>query len=415
MTFKNNQEFLDYLLPRMSSGRFGLDHFKKAMIYLNQPQFKLKIIHVAGTNGKGSTTNFLRSIYQNNGYKVGTFTSPHLEVHNDRIRINDEYISDDDLVYYGNKYFEIFESFNLSMFEIDVLITVMYFIDQNVDLAIFEVGLGGRLDATNIVDPVASVITTIGFDHMEYLGDTLEAISGEKAGIIKESRPVFVGEPKPECIEVFKVKAKEMNSPLYLIEEPHQVHIEEGCCFEYKGEVIHLKSLAKYQAHNANIALSVADNLRGVFEIDMNIAIKAISQTQWKGRFEVIVQPSRIVIDGAHNEHGMQALVESIEVLKRPRVAVFSALRDKDTDGMILDLLKVCDQVIVTHFEFYRAQSLENLAKDFKVISVQNPIEAIEMGYRLSDNGSLLITGSLYFISLVRQELIPQLRKDGVF
>lgn len=415
MRFKTNNEFLDYLLPRMSKGRYGIDHFKRAMDFLNNPQFDLKVIHVGGTNGKGSTTNFLRSIYQNNGYKVGTFTSPHLEVHNDRIRINDIYISDEDMLYYGNKYFDVFEEFNLSMFEIDVLITVMYFIDKKVDLAIFEVGLGGRLDATNIVDPLASVITTIGFDHMEYLGNTLEEISAEKAGIIKQNRKVFVGEPKEECINVFKEKAAELHCEFYPIELATDVHIEGGCCFEYEGQTIHLISLAKYQANNAHLALEVAKGLKDELPYDLAKAIEGVHQTQWKGRFEEYLKPQRIILDGAHNEHGMQALVDSIDVLKHPLVAVFSALKDKDTDGMIEDLLKVCDQVIVTQFEFYRAQSLENLAKDYQVLAIEDPKKAIEKAYELSDNGSLLITGSLYFISLVRQEILESLKEEGVF
>ena len=291
----------------------------------------------------------------------------------------------------------------------------MYFLDEKVDVAIFEVGLGGRLDATNIVDPIASVITTIGFDHMEYLGDTLEKISAEKAGIIKPFRKVFVGEPKEECINVFKNKAKELNCEFNQVALAQEVHIDKGCCFDYEGREIHLQSLAKYQANNAHLALEVAKGLKDILPYDLDKAIEGVHSTIWKGRFEEYLKPQRIILDGAHNEHGMQALVDSIDVLKHPRIAVFSALRDKDTDGMIEDLLKVCDQVIVTHFEFYRAESLENLAKDYNVLAIEDPKLAIEKAYELSNNGSLLITGSLYFISLVRQEILEQLKKEGVF
>lgn len=415
MRFQNHIEFMDYLLPRLNQGRYGLDHFKIAMDSLENPQFNLKVIHIGGTNGKGSTTNFLRSIYQASGYKVGTFTSPHLEVHNDRIRINDIYISNEKLVEYGNKYWEIFDEFNLSMFEIDVLIAVMYFIDEKVDIACFEVGLGGRLDATNIVDPIASVITTIGMDHMEYLGDTLEKISAEKAGIIKKNRPVFVGEPKEVCVQVFKEKAQQENCEFIHVNLAQQVHIDEGCCFTFDKQVIHLKSLARYQANNAHLALVVASHLNDQFPIDLNKAIEAMKKTQWKGRFEIVEEPTRIILDGAHNEHGMRALIESVDILRHPRVAVFSALKDKDTDAMIKDLLQVCDHVIVTHFEFHRAESLQNLAKNFDVLAIEDSKKAIEKGLQLSKNGSLLITGSLYFISLVRQDLLPTLKQEGAF
>ena len=174
--FKTTHDFIDYCTNRMNKGRFNLDHFKALLEKLGNPQLKLKTVHIAGTNGKGSTTDYLRSILQTAGYKVGTFTSPHLEVHNDRIRINNVYISDEELLEYGNRFYTLIEENELSMFEIDTLIAIYYFCEKNVDIALFEVGLGGRLDATNVILPLVSLITSIGYDHMDILGHTLEEI-----------------------------------------------------------------------------------------------------------------------------------------------------------------------------------------------------------------------------------------------
>lgn len=414
MRFIHIDEFIAYTIARMSKGRFGLDHFTRAMASLQNPQLQLKVIHVAGTNGKGSTTNYLRSIYQTEGYNVGSFTSPHLEVHNDRIRINDVFISDEDLLRLGNQFYELIEQYELSMFEIDMLIAVMYFLENNVDLVIFEVGLGGRLDATNIVDPMVSVITTIGFDHMEYLGNTLEAISFEKAGIIKPTRPVFTGERKEECLKVFKEVAKKNQSLFVLVDEATEVKLTPLLSFKACGLEIHLDTLALYQVQNANLALNVAVYLNDHgFSVRPESMLKGLFTAHWKGRFEVMSKDPLIIVDGAHNEHGMRALVESVQNLAHPRIAVFAALKDKDTQGMLEDLVKNFDHVIVTEFDFYRAQSASELSKQAKVIEIKVPYEAILEGLRLSQQGSLMITGSLYFISDVRQHHVPQLKKEG--
>lgn len=414
MTFKTIDAFIDYAVARTSKGAFGLKQLHQAMEFLGNPELKLKVIHVAGTNGKGSTTNFLRSIYQSCGYKVGTFTSPHLEVHNDRIRINDQMITDHDLLKYANRFYPIFETYGLSMFEIDVLIMVHYFLENTIDLAIIEVGLGGRLDATNIVDPIASVITTIGYDHMDLLGHSLKEISFEKAGIIKPNKPIFSSEPKNECIEVFQKVAQERKSKYIYVSAPTQVYLDQGVNFMFDQHIIHLKSKALYQAYNANLALRVALSLKDIVDINLECAVKGLQSTDWKGRFEEVSKKPHIILDGAHNEHGILALKESIKTLNHPIIVVFTALKDKETDEMIQSLMEVSDQVIVTEFDFYRAQSLDLLKKDFDVLAIKNPKEAIVKGIELATKGTLLITGSLYFISLVRQEILPQLLKEKI-
>lgn len=411
MKFNDIQTFIDYTTNRMNKGRFSLDHFKALLESLGNPQHQLKTVHIAGTNGKGSTTNYLRAILQASGLKVGTFTSPHLEVHNDRIRVNDVYISDEQLMHYGNRFAEVIEENNLSMFEIDTLIAIHYFLDQNVDIALFEVGLGGRLDATNVITPLVSLITTIGFDHMDILGDTLELISMEKAGIVKEGVPLYTAEDKPECLDVFKRICSERSATFNLIKEAQNIELKYGITFDYDNLSIHLNTSALYQVKNASLAIEGARYLSNHFEISDDDIINGLKDTQWKGRFELVSTNPHIIIDGAHNTHGIAALIESAKYLPRPLIIVFTALRDKETDAMLDDLLAIADHVIVTEFDFYRAASLDKLTHG-NVIALQDNREAILKAIEMSSNGTCLITGSLYFISQVRQTILPNIQGE---
>ena len=408
--FKTTHDFIDYCTNRMNKGRFNLDHFKALLEKLGNPQLKLKTVHIAGTNGKGSTTDYLRSILQTAGYKVGTFTSPHLEVHNDRIRINYVYISDEELLEYGNRFYTLIEENELSMFEIDTLIAIYYFCEKNVDIALFEVGLGGRLDATNVILPLVSLITSIGYDHMDILGHTLEEISFEKAGIIKENIPLITAEDKENCLFVFKSVCEERSSDFLKIHPAKNVIIGDSIQYEYHHLIIQLNTLAIYQIKNSSLAIECALYLceLGYTISDENIRM-GISSTQWKGRFETISLNPHIIIDGAHNMHGIDALVESTRLCKKPLIIVFSALKDKETEKMIHALVDIGDEVIVTEFEFYRAATLEALSMNNRVTSIRNPYDAINYAIKQSAGGTCLITGSLYFISEVRQVLLPQI------
>lgn len=411
MKFNTIHSFIDYTTNRMNKGRFSLDHFKALLETLGNPQHQLKTVHIAGTNGKGSTTNYLRAILQTSGLRVGTFTSPHLEVHNDRIRINDQFIEDEQLLYYGNRFADLIEDNGLSMFEIDMLIAIHYFLDQNVDIALFEVGLGGRLDATNVIIPLVSLITTIGFDHMDILGDTLDLISMEKAGIVKEGIPLYTSEDKSECLDVFKNTCIKHNAKFNTIKEALNIELKNGIAFDYEGLAIRLNTSALYQVRNASLAVEAALYLRNFYAISNEDIINGLKETQWKGRFELVSVNPHIIIDGAHNTHGIAALIESAKYLPRPLVIVFSALKDKETDAMLDGLLSIADDVIVTEFEFYRAASLDML-RHGNVLAIQDNREAIEKGIELSSGGTCLITGSLYFISQVRQSILPEILGD---
>lgn len=415
MTFNTIESFLTYAEARTAKGRYDFDHFKKAMSVLNDPQNDIPCVHIAGTNGKGSTTNYLRSILQFAGYKVGSFTSPHLIVHNDRIRINDVNISDETLLAYANRYAEFIETHDLSMFEIDMLFSAIYFKEEKVDIALYEVGLGGRLDATNVVTPLLSIITTIGFDHMELLGNTLKAIATEKAGIIKPHVTVLTAEPKKIPLAVFHDFCQRNDSPLMTLGKPRRQESQDGLNYSYKGYKVHLNTLALYQIKNSATALEAALFLRQKgYPMTDEALLKGLKEAQWKGRFEKVSDDPLIILDGAHNAHGIAALKESAKYLPRPLFVVFSALKDKETDKMIHGMLDVTSHLIVTEFDFYRASTVDLMAKNFPVEKVKDPKEAIERGIHRSRGGSLLITGSLYFISEVRQKILPELLKRSL-
>lgn len=409
--FNSIEAFIAFTTQRMSIGRFELSALKEAMEILGNPQFDIPSVHIAGTNGKGSTTNFLRSVLQTAGYRVGTFTSPHLEVHNDRIRINDVFISDAKLLELGNRYHTFIVEHGLTMFEIDTLIAAIYFKEAKIDIALYEVGLGGRLDATNVILPQLCLITNIGMDHMEYLGDTLEAIAGEKAGIIKPDVPLITAENKEECLSVFREVCRKTNSQFEMTYDPVLINSQaDAVTFIARGYTITLQGPALYQMKNASLALDAALKLRQIGWIinDQDI-VSGLANTLWKGRFEVVHRNPTIILDGAHNEHGIQAILSSVQTLPRPVVAVFTALKDKKSQGMLEKLLTVCDKIIVTEFSYYRKAKAVDLAGDLPVEVIVDPLTALREGLRLAKTGSLLITGSLYFISDVRNIYLKDL------
>lgn len=398
--FKTIDEARDIVMARKNQ-TYGIDYLNQALDSLGKPQDKLKIIHIGGTNGKGSTTNFTRSILQEAGYKVGTFTSPHLLVHNDRIRVQNEPISDEDLLRYINWTYPLWEKFHLSMFEIDMILSIQYFIDMEVDYVVYEVGLGGRLDATNVVTPLVSGITNVGLDHQNILGNTIQEIAKEKAGIIKPSVPIITTSQDIEVLDIFVEVSTALESPFRQICIPYYHTVGKSYVFDYLDMTLTLTNQGAYQVSNAVLAISLVNEI--LPNLDHNIYIRGIASTHWAGRFEEISE--NIYIDGAHNEMGIAQLINSIQILPKPWTIVFTALRDKDFSGMLDTLISNADKVIVTEFDFYRAASLEELSKGKNVIAIRDPFEAIDFGLESKGEGSLIVTGSLYFISEVREYL----------
>lgn len=383
---------------------YGFNHFKEVMDILQNPQDKLKIIHVAGTNGKGSVTNYIKDILCANGYKVGTFQSPHIITHLDRIRINSINIDEEAFLAIVNNYYDFFIEQHLNMFEMDYIIMVDYFLSNNVDFVVCEVGLGGRLDATNVVSkPLLSIIVTIGLDHQERLGHTIEQIAIEKAGIIKNNCPVLIGDLPPEAKKEIIYKTLKTNSVLYNLNKYQKI---SNGHFEYRNDIYRIISNANYQIHNSALAIEAIYILNDTY--NLGVTSKAIKDglkvSKYQGRFELISINPNIIIDGAHNIDGIKALIDSCTNLNRPLICITSILKDKNYLEMLKLLHDFFDEVIVTTFDFYRANNLNDLKVYDSFKAFDNYQESLTYAKELVHNGNIVVCGSLYFISSIIED-----------
>ncbi|WP_027088627.1 bifunctional folylpolyglutamate synthase/dihydrofolate synthase [Thomasclavelia saccharogumia] len=379
--FDNIKEAVDYIESKRVKRSF--EQFQEIV---NKYHFNLhqkNMIHVAGTNGKGSTTNFIKEILMKHGYTVGTFTSPYMLVHNDRICINGEMISDSKLLEIINGLINIIEVEKLSMFEIDVLIMLRYFNECDLDYRIIETGIGGLNDKTNVIDSICSVITNIGYDHQFMLGDTLEEIALQKAGIIKTCKPCYIVKQRNQINDIFSDICKVNNSKLHIVEIDNVT--EYPYVFNCLDHIYKLENCGSYQINNATLAITVCNDL---IELDNDLVQLALDDFSWPGRFERF---GNIYLDGAHNIDGILALIQTLKDQKLEDVViVFCALGDKDVDEM-LELLKDYP-LIQASFEDER---LKSDALDFK-----DALAKAEKKYK-----NIVVTGSLHFISAVRKYL----------
>ena len=406
--FKTLDDALNTIQKRTSSSMFGLKLFKQCIEDLGQPQRKLRCVHVAGTNGKGSTSSFIANIAQSSGLSVGLYTSPYLLHHNDRFRINGVDMSDDDLLRYINMTTHLWDQYSLTMFEIDTLIAIWYFIDRKVDLAIFEVGLGGRLDATNVIMPLVSVITTIGFDHMDFLGDTLDLIAFEKAGIIKDNTPIISYAQGPLVDEVFKRVSHERHAPYIVTSVAKQVAVDlSSQVIEKDGQHYTLAMSASYQCINASLAIECAQQLKKHYPMIQDEHIhEGLKKTVWFGRFQKVCEKPLIIIDGAHNINGMEALIQSLSICPKPIHVLFSAIQGKDHGGMLRLLQPHVDSITVCEFDFVRKQSAHVLAIDDSIHIIEDPHSAYTSLLHKVGDGTGIICGSLYFLSYMLSHII---------
>ncbi|MBQ3295696.1 MAG: hypothetical protein IJH00_04395 [Erysipelotrichaceae bacterium] len=391
--FVNIDEALTWIMNKRNNN-YSFEHFKKVAEDFGNIQNRLKMVHVAGTDGKGSTVNYLADLLRSQGFKVGTFTSPHYVTHLDRIRINGSNITDDAFIEIINRNYDFFIENNLSMFEMDYLIMAEYFLEEKVDYAIVEVGLGGRLDSTNVVEkPLLEIITTIGYDHMDRLGNTLVEICYEKCGIIKNGTDVLIGHLNDECKDLVRKITKERGCHLYELDEYTDLGERR---FRFHNEEYEIGSYASYQLHNASLALYGFEILSDIenFNIDINSAKTALKSSLWHCRFEIVHENPRIILDGAHNIHGIEALCESFDKLTGSKCIIFSALKRKEYDKMIETVKRHCDKLIITTFEYNDVIDLKQF-KDYNV--EQDYKKAIDEAIRDFDN--ILICGSLYFMS----------------
>lgn len=332
MTYKETTDWMFSQLPMFQMQ--GASAYKKDLTntlllvnHLQHPEAKFKSIHVAGTNGKGSTSSMIASILQEAGYKVGLYTSPHLKDFRERIRINGKMISEDFVVDFVVQNKTFFEANQLSFFEMTVGLAFDYFAKEKVEAAVIEVGMGGRLDSTNVITPLVSVITNIGFDHTHFLGDTLPKIATEKAGIIKPKIPVVIGEYTEETKPVFITKAKSENAPIYFAQDNPEVTYE--CTL-----------LGDYQVYNKKTVLQVIDLLKSKFKIKekhIKLGLKNVVQnTELLGRWQILKQKPFTVCDTAHNSHGLKIVLNQIQKHHFETLhVVLGVVNDKDLDSIL--------------------------------------------------------------------------------
>lgn len=377
-----------------------LARFKEIMDEIGLNYNALKMIHVAGTNGKGSTVNDLACILMEAGYQVGTFTSPYILCHNDRICINRVPISDQAFLALINTWQPVIEKYGLSMFESDLLLMFAYFLNQPVDYVIVETGIGGRFDKTNLICPIASVITNIGHDHLASLGPKLTDVAWQKGGIIKEGVPVFCGPMLSEIADVFNQIAQEKNTTIHYSHPP--IVQSYPIKFDYQDLTIELGDVGFYQVANACLAIDVVLGIWG-HRLDKAI-VSGLKKALWPGRFEHFSYEDRdIFLDGAHNLEAMQALIQTVKqrVGDRSIEVVYAALRDKDYINMATMLKQAGFVVHLCRFDDERALRDEDCAHLDGVGYYENFEIALD-DWKNNSKAVLLVTGSLHFISYVR-------------
>lgn len=402
--------------------KLGLQNIRKLLEYMGNPQKKLKIIHVAGTNGKGSTCSFISSILRSASYKVGLYTSPYLEEFEERMKINGENIPKEKLVYYVEYIKPIIsrivdEGFNHpTEFEVITAIAFKYFYDEKVDFVVLEVGLGGRYDATNVIEnPLVSVITTIDYDHMDKLGNTIEEIAYEKAGIIKKNGVVVSFFQKPGALKVIIDACKVKNAYLTVLDK-RDIQIKESTVdkqvFHFKEyNDLEIKLLGEHQIYNAALAIEAVKKLKIYgYNIDENSIRKGLSSAKWPGRLEIIKKDPYIVIDGAHNPQGISALKDALKLFSfKKLILVIGMLKDKDTKNMLDIIVPEADLVITTTPVSERAYTAEELSKKIdgkNTVHIEKIEDAAKYALMNADKDDLILfCGSLYMIGYVRSFL----------
>jgi len=391
----------------------GLSRIKELLRKIGNPQQKLNVILVGGTNGKGSVCNFLTDILVDNGYKVGTFTSPHIFHVNERIKINQKpYLN---LYPYAKEIFERCETLTEkpTYFEFLTALAYLVFAQEKVDFAIMEVGLGGRFDATNIARPKISVITSISKEHTEFLGNEISQIAYEKAGIIHEKTPVFTGFLKKEALGVIKERVKQKNCPFYPLKQ-HYIKINKDKFSFNNGDTnikdINLLMKGKNQIYNASLSMHIASNL--------NIPIKkgTIEKSFWPGRIEVIKSKEKtVVIDGSHNVEGAIALSEFLENYKEEKTLIFGALKGKDVKGMLRVLLPHFLNIEVVKINSERAIPTNILLHTIQQLQFKGNCKTFcslneAFLHALSEQDFIIICGSLYLIPQAKACLLKSCR-----
>lgn len=390
---------------------FGLDNIKWILNKIGNPHEFLKTVHIGGTNGKGSVAAMLSYILKDAGYKVGKYTSPHLVSFTERITINEERITEaevaDFVVHIRENIDGVDSKRTFTFFDFTTALAFEYFYKNDVDIALIEVGLGGRLDSTNVVNPLVSVITNVAFDHMDYLGEDIPRIAREKAGIVKKGVPVVTG-AQDLAARIIEETGKMNNSPVYIMGRDFSYEKKGDQTMSYSGLSIRLDDLfinlnGDYQFGNAATAICTAELLSMIgFGMDQRAVYSGLSQVIWPGRLEIVKENPTIILDGAHNVDGVKSLVNFIKdkFPGRRRVLIFGVMKDKEYAKMLGEIIPFVDEVIFTSSTNERALLPESM-KEFapRAIVAENPAWALKKAKSImNENDVIVITGSLYLV-----------------
>ena len=406
----NYSEALDFIHTRNKFGiKLGLDATSNLLDKIGNPHKRLKFIHIAGTNGKGSTTSYIADILMSKGYKVGKFISPYVYSFTERIQINNCEISENDLAECATVVRDAIEKYNLTPTEFEVVtaIGLLYFERQNCDYVSLEVGMGGRFDATNVIPaPLVSVITSISIDHTEYLGNTIADIAFEKCGIIKTGSNVIAYADNPtDAVNVIKKTTAEKNVPLIIPDKNDIVILQQsidGTDFEYKGEKYHINMLGKHQVYNAVSAIEAAK----ILGVEKEYIKKGLEYTKFRGRMEIVSKDPVIVQDGAHNYSGILALYDALKTYFSDKkiIMVMAMLKDKEYEKCISTIAPVVDTFVATEANNPRKATADEISitakKYIKNVHSQPDVnKAVAYAKSISDNHSIIcVCGSLYLL-----------------
>jgi dihydrofolate synthase/folylpolyglutamate synthase len=427
------RQSITYLFSLQRFGiKLGLKNIQTLLSLLDNPHKKLRCVHIAGTNGKGSTAAFLHSILKYSGFRAGLFTSPHLVNFTERIRINDAEIGRKRVVQLVRLIRHICRQNgleNITFFEFITALAFTYFAAEAADPVIIETGMGGRLDATNVIHPLVTVITSISTDHQFYLGNTINAIAGEKAGIIKKNTPLVTGARQPMVLKLFSEKCKKLHAPLYVLGRDIQCRRTGTAALNYRGldtDVLHVQPglAGDHQLRNAGLALGAAELLqRQGLSVSQEAMRIGLQQACWPGRLEVVQQHPSIVLDGAHNPEAWTALRKALQkyFLCNRLFMVIGIMRDKDIARMIETLTPDAHTVIFCKPKMDRAAGEKDIARFAeeipakKVLWIDDTAAAIRKARALARPDDLIcVTGSLFAVGEAREELLPgRLQTNG--
>jgi len=397
--------------------KLGLDNIKSFLNQTGIPYDKLKMFHVAGSNGKGSTSAFLASILMEYNFKVGLYTSPHFVRFNERIKINRNEIPDQYVAAFVDKYEKLIDQFKLTFFEVTTAIAFEYFAANNVDYAVIETGLGGRLDATNVIKPLASVITSISLEHTNILGTSIEEITSEKAGIIKKGVPVFIGKLPLKAVEVIEEKCSGSSSELFTISDYVN---EKTNSFELYTDELELDDWTTplrgdYQKYNAALAGLVIAKI--LDESDSNIIERGIKDvvknTGIQGRYEFYNKHPDIIFDSAHNPEGIRNFLDEFKKDSKKyskKVLLFGAMRDKAVENMLSMLNESFDEIHITTIKYERAASINELKQiagniNLNVIVEDDPLVLVDKFGKEDQKSVLVVLGSMYLLGEIKSRL----------